>query len=70
MQDMDLIFYNCGLYNGTQTEVGQYGVRVKKVWTKAWQRSGLAAGGVHSYLVLGCLHTSKVSTAHVLQQAD
>ena len=28
MDDMELIFYNCRLYNGTESEIGQYGVTV------------------------------------------
>jgi len=28
MADMELVFYNCRIYNGTQTEIGQIGVSV------------------------------------------
>jgi hypothetical protein len=49
LQDMDLIFYNCELYNGTVSEVGKHGVQVKKVWLKAWHNSGLDAVGEHSF---------------------
>jgi hypothetical protein len=54
LQDMDLIFYNCELYNGTVSEVGKHGVQVKKVWVKAWQNSGLDTAGKHSFLFFSC----------------
>jgi len=28
MDDMELVFYNCRLYNGTETDVGKIGVAV------------------------------------------
>ena len=28
MEDMELVFFNCRIYNGTETEVGQIGVQV------------------------------------------
>eukprot|EP00892_Ulva_mutabilis_P005175 jgi/Ulvmu1/3029/UM015_0069.1 len=39
--DMDLIFYNCELYNGLTSQVGKHGVVVKRAWLKAWEQSGL-----------------------------
>ena len=30
MDDMELVFYNCRLYNGTETEVGLIGLEIKK----------------------------------------
>jgi hypothetical protein len=30
MEDMELVFYNCKLYNGTETDVGQIGVAVQQ----------------------------------------
>ena len=29
MDDMDLVFYNCRLYNGTESDVGQIGVLIQ-----------------------------------------
>ena len=34
MDDMDLVFYNCKLYNGTQSEIGQIGVAVEQEYLK------------------------------------
>ena len=28
MEDMELVFFNCRIYNGTETEVGKIGVQV------------------------------------------
>lgn len=41
VQDMDLIFYNCELYNGLTSQVGKHGTVVKRAWLKAWEQSGL-----------------------------
>ena len=30
MDDMELVFYNCKVYNGTESDVGQIGVAVQK----------------------------------------
>ncbi len=30
MSDMDLVFHNCKLYNGTETEVGRIGLEIMK----------------------------------------
>ena len=30
MDDMELVFYNCRLYNGTETEVGRLGMEIMK----------------------------------------
>lgn len=66
---MDLIFYNCELYNGTVSEVGKHGVLVKKVWLSAWKDSGLDTGGVSSFVwfVVACatqLHISLNTQIH------
>ena len=34
MDDMELVFYNCRLYNGTESEVGQIGVYVQTEYTR------------------------------------
>jgi len=34
MEDMELVFYNCKLYNGTTTEIGQIGVSVQQEYHK------------------------------------
>ena len=34
MEDMELVFYNCKLYNGTTTEIGQIGVSVQQEYQK------------------------------------
>ena len=30
IDDMELVFYNCRLYNGVETEVGQIGVQIQE----------------------------------------
>lgn len=30
MEDMELVFYNCKLYNGTETDIGKIGVAVQQ----------------------------------------
>lgn len=42
MQDMELIFANCLLYNGSQSVVGRYGIDLEQFWLKQWQKSGYA----------------------------
>lgn len=34
MADMELVFYNCRVYNGIQSEVGQIGVTVQQEYLK------------------------------------
>ena len=34
MADMELIFYNCRLYNGTESQVGQIGVAVSEEYQR------------------------------------
>jgi len=34
MEDMELVFYNCKLYNGTASEIGQIGVSVQQEYQK------------------------------------
>lgn len=34
MADMELVFYNCKLYNGIQSEIGQIGVSVYQEYLK------------------------------------
>ena len=34
MADMELIFYNCRLYNGTESQVGQIGVAVNEEYQR------------------------------------
>jgi hypothetical protein len=41
LQDMDLVFYNCELYNGIISQVGKYGQSVKRAWAQAWSKSTL-----------------------------
>lgn len=43
MQDVDLVFANCLLYNGTISEVGAFGVRLNTMWRSEWTASGLAS---------------------------
>jgi hypothetical protein len=42
MQDMELIFTNCLLYNGAQSVVGRYGLDLEQLWLKQWAKSGLS----------------------------
>lgn len=59
MQDMDLIFYNCELYNGLTSQVGKHGTVVKRAWLKAWEQSGLdrsAGAGVNISLARSLHH--------------
>jgi hypothetical protein len=41
MQDVELIFSNCLLYNGNRSEVGMYGERLNELWRHQWATSGL-----------------------------
>ena len=34
MADMELVFYNCRLYNGTESQVGQIGVAVNEEYQR------------------------------------
>jgi hypothetical protein len=47
VQDVDLIFYNCLLYNGNRSEVGMYGERLGELWKHQWATSGLSGVITH-----------------------
>jgi hypothetical protein len=42
VQDMELMFANCLLYNGAQSVVGRYGLDLEQLWLKQWAKSGLS----------------------------
>lgn len=77
MQDMDLIFANCWLFNGgaQHSDVGGYGEQIAEIWQGQWVASGFASEypsaqlpvSVHKCIRLGLAMTrmQAVTECHV-----